>query len=59
VDCNRECPGLCLVHAISHRRFTDKLALGAGLQQHNVHTDHLAGLAGVRDCWNPEPGGML
>lgn len=22
-------------------------------------THHLAGLAGVRDRWNPEPGGML
>ncbi|WP_222929754.1 hypothetical protein [Synechococcus sp. SYN20] len=25
----------------------------------NRQTKHLAGLVGVRDCWNPEPGGML
>ena len=59
VDFNRECVGLCLVHAIGNRRVSDKRAPGTGARQHNVHANHLARLAGVRDCWNPEPGGML
>ncbi|WP_167897149.1 hypothetical protein [Synechococcus sp. CC9311] len=36
-------------------------AVWHGVIQHrqlNAHADHLAGLAGVRDCWNPELGGM-
>ena len=56
---NRECVGLCLIHAIGNRRVADKRAPGTGARQHNVYANHLAGLAGVRDCGNPEPGGML
>ena len=59
VDFNRECLGLSLVHAIGDRRVTNKFAPGTSVRQHNVHANHLAGLAGVRDCWIPEPGGML
>ena len=59
MDFNRECLGLYLVHAIGHRWITDQLAPGTGVRQRNVHADHLAGLTGVRDRWNPEPGGML
>ena len=36
-----------------------KFDSGTGVQQHVVHAHDLAWLDGIRDCWNPEPGGML
>ncbi|AKN60020.1 hypothetical protein WB44_01525 [Synechococcus sp. WH 8020] len=56
----RECFSLCSSQSTSSASKHEQPWHGVvQRRQHNVHADHLAGVAGIRDCWNPEPGGML